>query len=75
MDATFNAFSPLDCIVLVLILGLLLGPRLPGLLEDLQSAARGNVRPPYLPLMHLDRFELLLLWGIVAALLSLILLS
>lgn len=75
MDAAFQFLSPLDGIVFVLVVGLLFGPRLPGMLEDLQAAARDYQRPIFLPLKGLDRFELLLLWGIVAALLWLILFS
>ncbi len=75
MDSASNIFSPLDCIIFVLVAVILFGPRLPGVFEDIQAVARDYKRSLRFPLAQLDRIELLLLWTIVAAILGMITLA
>jgi hypothetical protein len=69
MENAFAYLSPFDCIIFALVVVILFGPRLPGVFEDLQAAARDFRRTVHLPVMRMEGWELVFLWVIVAVLL------
>lgn len=69
MQNAFTLLSPFDCVIFALVAVILFGPRMPGVFEDLQAAARDFRRSIHLPIMRMEGWELVFLWVIVAVLL------
>jgi hypothetical protein len=69
MGKAFTFLSPFDCVIFALIVVVLFGPRMPGVFEDFQAAARDFRRSVHLPVMRMEGWELVFLWVIVAVLL------
>jgi Sec-independent protein translocase protein TatA len=72
MESKFTFLSPLDCIIFAIVVVILFGPRLPGVFEDFQAAARDIRRTIHLPVMRMEGWELVFVWVIVAVLLAML---